>query len=104
MSSLKKKLTSSFNDSALAFPYIFSDDIFPKYWLNIYFVNIFLNVFGSKKSIRMSCRILQLFTMDYVPFVGDASSFISGKLWEILLLRIAYNFLVVVSAWSSMSL
>jgi len=52
----------------------------------------------SKKSIRISCKILELFTIASVPLVGEVSSFISGKLWFILLFNIVSNFLVVVYA------
>ena len=95
---------SSFRVQALTLFYTFKADILAMYCVNIYLVNIFFNVFTSKKSIKISCRILQLFTIASVPFEGDVSSFISGALWLILLFKIVYNFFVVVSAWSSISL
>jgi len=59
-------------------------------------MKIFFSVFTSKKSIRISCKILLLLTMASVPFVGDVSSFISLTLWETLLFKIVSNFFTVV--------
>jgi hypothetical protein len=74
--SIKKKFTSSFSVYAFAFESIFRELIFVKYWLKIYLIKIFFKVFWSKKSIKMSCKILQLFTIASVPLVGEVSNFI----------------------------
>lgn len=72
--------------------------------MKISLMKIFFSVFWSKKSIKISCSIFELFTIASVPLVGELYSLISGMLCVILLFKIDSSFLVVVSACSSMSL